>query len=89
MDEVSNPFNARMSKPLVPTVRSIYVDGDTVIIFFDAASSMPPATARDGKPYVNTDTWLLPDQRGEDIQGDGFLRHERLRCFWARVFPAS
>lgn len=47
--EVTQPFNARMATPLVPTVRSIDADGDMVIILFDAA-----ATARDGLPYRNT-----------------------------------
>jgi len=27
LDEVIGPFNARMAKPLVPTVRGIYADG--------------------------------------------------------------
>ena len=54
LDEVIDPFNARMSTPLVPTVRGIYADGDTVIILFDAE-----ATARDGKPYHNTYTWYF------------------------------
>jgi uncharacterized protein len=49
LDDVINPFNARMSTPLVPTIRGMYADGDTVIILFDAA-----ATVRDGKPYHNT-----------------------------------
>ena len=30
IDAVIDPFNARMSKPLVPTVRGIYADGDMV-----------------------------------------------------------
>jgi uncharacterized protein len=54
IDEVIDPFNARMSKPLVPTVRGIYADGDTVIILFDAE-----ATVRDGKPYFNTYSWYI------------------------------
>jgi uncharacterized protein len=31
LDEVIQPFNARMATPLVPTVRGIYADGDMVI----------------------------------------------------------
>ena len=54
IDEVIGPFNARMAKPLVPTIRGLYADGDTVIILFDAA-----ATARDGVPYYNTYTWYF------------------------------
>ena len=36
IDEVIAPFNSRMAKPLVPTVRGIYADGDTVVVLFDA-----------------------------------------------------
>ena len=43
LDEVIQPFNARMATPLVPTVRGIYADRDMVIILFDAA-----ATTKDG-----------------------------------------
>lgn len=49
LTEVIRPFNARMSVGLKPTIRNIYADGDTVIVFFDAAG-----TARDGRPYANT-----------------------------------
>jgi ketosteroid isomerase-like protein len=34
---------------LKPTIRDIYAEGDTVIVFFDASG-----TARDGRPYANT-----------------------------------
>lgn len=44
MSDVIRPFNARMSVGLKPTIRNIYADGDTVIVFFDASG-----TARDGK----------------------------------------
>ena len=49
MSEVIRPFNARMSVGLKPTIRNIYADGDTVIVFFDAKG-----TARDRLPYENT-----------------------------------
>jgi ketosteroid isomerase-like protein len=49
LDLVIHPFNARLASPLVPRVRALYADGDTVIAFFDAA-----ATAKDGRPYANT-----------------------------------
>jgi uncharacterized protein len=31
IDEVIAPFNARMATPLVPSIRGLYADGDTVI----------------------------------------------------------
>ena len=40
-----NPFNARLSTPLIPAVHALYADGGTVIAYFSAS-----ATARDGKP---------------------------------------
>ena len=49
MDEVILPFNACMSKPLVPDVRGFYADGDMVMALFDRSG-----TASDGKPYRNT-----------------------------------
>lgn len=45
LDTVIKPFNARLTKPLVPTIRSLHGDGDTVIALFDGE-----ATALDGKP---------------------------------------
>ena len=57
IDEVIDPFNARMSKPLVPTIRDVYADRDMVIILFDAE-----ATVRDGKPYRDTCTWYLQNE---------------------------
>jgi hypothetical protein len=53
LDEAISPFNARMATPLVPSVRGIYADGDTVIAFFDAA------TTNDGQPYRNTHAWYF------------------------------
>ncbi|MBZ9601644.1 hypothetical protein [Phyllobacterium chamaecytisi] len=41
---VIRPFNACISDRLVPTIRNIYADSDTVIIFFDIEGR-----ARDGK----------------------------------------
>ena len=41
LDVVIDPFNARLSSRLVPTVRALYADGDTVIALFDVP---PPDT---------------------------------------------
>jgi ketosteroid isomerase-like protein len=43
-----------MAKPLVPTIRGLYADGDMVIILFHAA-----APARDGVPYRNAYSWYF------------------------------
>ena len=70
LDEVINPFNARMAIPLVPTVRGIYADGDMVIILFDAA-----ATTKDGQPYRNTYTWYFQMAEGRALNVIAFFAH--------------
>jgi uncharacterized protein len=84
MDAVIDPFNARMSTPLVPNVRALYADGDTVIAFFDAA-----ATAKDGQPYFNTYTWYLTLHDGRVIEAVAFFDTIEFTDFWNRVSPAE
>lgn len=82
--EVIRPFNARMKTPLKPTVRDIYADGDTVVVFFDAQ-----ATARDGKPYVNTYAWFLDMRDGRIIRASAFFDAIEFNDLWTRVAPAE
>ncbi len=84
LDEVILPFNARLAKPLVPSVRGIYADGDMVIIFFDAA-----ATAKDGVPYRNTYTWYFQMNGGKVTKATAFFDTKDFDEFWARVSPAA
>jgi len=80
IDEVITPFNARMSKPLVPTIRNIYADGDTVIVFFDAEG-----TAKDGKKYANTYSWFLRLRDGKIDRAVAFFDSVHFNDFWTRV----
>ena len=82
MDEVIKPFNARMKARLIPTVRGLYADGDTVVIFFDA-----DATAKDGKPYHNTYTWYLKLQQKRVVNVIAFFDTRDFDEFWNRVTP--
>ncbi len=84
IDAVIDPFNARMSKPLVPTVRGIYADGDMVIILFDAE-----ATVRDGKPYRNTYTWYFEMKDAKVVKAIAFFDNRDFDEFWNRVSPKS
>lgn len=84
IDKVIVPFNARMAKPLVPTIRGLYADGDMVIIFFDAA-----ATAKDGVPYHNTYTWYFQMKAGQVIKATAFFDTREFDEFWSRVSPTS
>lgn len=82
LDVVIKPFNARLSRRLVPTVRNIYADGDMVIALFDAE-----ATARDGKPYRNTYTWYMRMRDEKIVDVVAFFDTIEFTDFWTRVKP--
>ncbi|MEK1889666.1 MAG: nuclear transport factor 2 family protein [Phyllobacterium sp.] len=77
INEVIKPFNARMSVGLKPTIRNMYADGDTVIVFFDAAG-----TAKDGKPYKNTYAWFLELQDGKIVKATAFFDSIAFNELW-------
>jgi uncharacterized protein len=68
IDEVIDPFNARMAKPLVPTVRGIFADGDMVIILFDAA-----ATTKDDRALSEHLHLVFPNAGRKSREGDRVL----------------
>jgi ketosteroid isomerase-like protein len=82
LDEVINPFNARMATPLVPSVRGLYADGDMVIILFDAA-----ATTKDNQPYRNTYSWYFRMKNAQVISAIAFFDTREFDAFWNRVKP--
>ncbi len=53
-EAIAIPFNARLSRRLVPSVRGLYANGDMVVALFDGE-----AIARDGRPYRNTSSWYM------------------------------
>jgi ketosteroid isomerase-like protein len=77
---VIRPFNARMAVRLVPTIRDIYADGDTVVVFFDAQG-----TARDGMPYRNTYAWFLTLADGKIVRASAFFDSIAFNDLWHRV----
>jgi ketosteroid isomerase-like protein len=80
MDQVTIPFNSRLSTPLVPTVRGIYADGDTVIVLWDGA-----AMARDGKSYENTYSWYLKMRDGKIVSAVAVYDSVAFDDLWKRV----
>jgi ketosteroid isomerase-like protein len=82
--EVIRPFNARMRERLKPSIRNLYSDGDTVIVFFDAKG-----TALDGKPYVNTYSWFLKMSGGKIIAAWAFFDSLEFNELWSRVRPPA
>jgi ketosteroid isomerase-like protein len=84
LSEVIRPFNARMRTRLVPVVRTLYAEGDTVIAFFDASG-----TARDGETYANTYAWFLQMKDGRIVKVNAFFDSKTFDAFWQRVTPAA
>lgn len=84
LDEVIEPFNARLAAPLVPAVRHISADGDVVVVLFDAA-----APARDGQPYRNTYTWHLWMRESRIVRAIAFFDTRLFDEFWSRVAPGQ
>ena len=82
MEIVIEPFNARMSRRLIPAVPAIYADGDVVIALFDAE-----ATARDGKPYRNTYTWYMRVRDERIVEVIAFFDTIEFTDLWTRVQP--
>jgi uncharacterized protein len=82
MSEVIRPFNARMKVGLKPTIRNLYAEGDTVIVFFDASG-----TARAGKPHANTYAWFLDMRDGKIVKAFAFFDSVVFNEFWQRAKP--
>ena len=82
LDEVGGPFDARMAKPPVRTVRGIYADGDMVIVLFNI-----DATARDGLPYHNVYTWYFQMKDAKVVKAIAFFDTRVFDEFWTRVSP--
>lgn len=81
---VIRPFNARMQARLIPSIRDVYADEDTVVVFFDARG-----TARDGKPYANTYAWFLTLTDGRIVRAFAFFDSVAFDDLWTRVSPES
>ena len=84
LDALIHPFNARLSTPLVPLVRGLYADGDTVIALFDAQ-----AMARDGQPYRNTYTWYFKMRNSKVVSATAFFDTREFDVLWTRVRPEN
>lgn len=83
MNEVIGPFNARLKEPLRPVVRKLAAEGDTVVVFFDAA-----AIALDGQPYRNTYAWIMELRANKVVRVWAFFDAIAFDALWTRVLPA-
>jgi ketosteroid isomerase-like protein len=87
IDRVLGPFGARFttSDPFRPiTIRSVYADGDTVIVLWDGRG-----IAIDGQPYDNSYAWFMKLRGGLVIDGTAFYDSISFNELWARVQPVG
>lgn len=80
IDEAIVPLNKRFKTKIVPKVREVYADGDTIIVLWDGT-----ATATDGLPYTNTYSWYLTMKDGKIIKAIAFFDAIELNAIWNRV----
>jgi uncharacterized protein len=86
VDEVLAPFAARFAagerfRPV--RIRSIYADGDTVIVVWDGRG-----VANDGQPYENSYAWIMRMRDGAVVDGTAFYDSISFNDLWARVDAA-
>jgi len=68
LERAVQPFVARLSTPIRPTVKAIWADGDDVIVHWDGS-----ATAGDGSPYRNSYIWIFRMANGRASEVTAFL----------------
>lgn len=68
IDRAVRPITARLATPIVPKVRHVVAQGDTVMVVFDGT-----ATTRDGGIYRNTYAWHMVLDGGRIIRAVAFL----------------
>ena len=68
LDRAAQPITARLATPIVPELRDLVVQGDTVVALFDGT-----ATARDGSAYRNTYAWHMVLEGGRIVRVTAFL----------------
>ncbi len=64
----SAPLVSRLTGPIMPEVRSIWADGDVVIVRFAGS-----ATTTSGAPYRNQFVWILQMKGGRVVEAEAFL----------------
>lgn len=80
LDAAARPLSARLSKPLKPTVRRIWTDGDDVLVHWDGA-----ATFHDGSQYRNTYLWILTIRDRQIVAVTAFLDNAAFQAALAKL----
>lgn len=68
LDRAVMPFGSRLSRPVRPTVRDIWSNGDKVVVHWDGEGM-----ARDGVAYRNSYVWIFRMRNGRVVEATAFL----------------
>jgi ketosteroid isomerase-like protein len=63
-----DPIAASFAGPMVPTIRDLIADGDTVAVRWDGA-----APTKDGQTYRNSYAWFFTLRDGQVVEATAFL----------------
>jgi uncharacterized protein len=74
------PLSARLSRQIIPKVRALYADGDTVVALWDGTS-----VAKDGRSYNNTYSWFMTMKNDRIVKAVAFFDTIGLANLWERV----
>ncbi|MBB5712958.1 nuclear transport factor 2 family protein [Sphingomonas xinjiangensis] len=82
LDAAASPLRARLSKPLKPTVRRIWADGDEVLVHWDGS-----APFKDGSQYRNTYLWIMTVRNRRIVAVTAFLDNAAFAAALAKPTP--
>ncbi|EJG03173.1 nuclear transport factor 2 family protein [Flavobacterium sp. F52] len=80
IEEAIIPLNKRFGTKLMPKVKNVYADGDTVIVLWEET-----ATAVDGLPYINSYSCHMTLKEGRIIKATAFFDAIELNAIWNRI----
>lgn len=81
--EGAGPIQTRLTGPIQANVRQLIAEGDVVVAIWDGT-----ATARDGRPYVNSYAWVMTMRDERVVRVTAFLDLVILDELLQRVAPA-
>jgi ketosteroid isomerase-like protein len=74
----------RLSGRLIPSIKTLYADGDAVIVYFNAEGHRARR-----QPYRNTCAWVLQLRDDKIVKATAFYDSVALNDFWTRVTPSA
>ncbi|WP_370329873.1 nuclear transport factor 2 family protein [Mycolicibacterium hippocampi] len=82
LQDGAGPIQARLVGPIEAHVRELITEGDVVVAIWDGT-----ATARDGRPYVNSYVWVMTMRDEKVVRATAFLDLVTLNELLDRVDP--